>query len=47
MDIVRGLLDEPGILIDEVDKFGNTPVHLAFINENVGIEDGIKGFARF
>jgi ankyrin repeat protein len=38
--MVKALVAEPGILINEVDVYGNTPLHLAFINENMGIEWG-------
>lgn len=35
--MVGMLLEQPGILVNEVDIYGNTPLHLAFIGENIEI----------
>lgn len=33
--MVRALIKEPGILVNEPDEYGNTPLHLAMMNENL------------
>lgn len=33
--MVNSLLSEPGILIDETDSYGNTPLHLSLMGSNL------------